>query len=127
MKDFYKKNKLTPIINVSGFMTKIGASLTNKKSINAANNIFPYFVNIDELQTIASKRIAKCLNSESALITASAAAALTESVAAMIAGNDIHKIFNLPDTKGLKNKVLIQKGHLTNYGAEVGQAIKLWR
>ena len=125
MKDFYKKNKLTPIINVSGFMTKIGASLTNKKSINAANNIFPYFVNIDELQTIASKRIAKCLNSESALITASAAAALTESVAAMIAGNDIHKIFNLPDTKGLKNKVLIQKGHLTNYGAEVGQAIKL--
>ena len=39
MNTFYKKNKLTPIINVSGFMTKIGSSLTNKKSIEAANNI----------------------------------------------------------------------------------------
>ena len=64
MNTFYKKNKLTPIINVSGFMTKIGASITNKKSIEAANNIFPYFVNIDELQSIASKRFSYHLNSE---------------------------------------------------------------
>ena len=70
MKDFYKKNKLTQVINVSGFMTKIGASITNKKSIEAANNIFPYFVNIDELQAIASKRISKYFNSEAALVTA---------------------------------------------------------
>ena len=125
MNTFYKKNKLTPIINVSGFMTKIGASITNKKSIEAANNIFPYFVNIDELQSIASKRISYHLNSEASVITASAAGALTESVAAMMTGNDIKKIFKLPDTKGMRNGVLIQKGHLTNYGAEVGQGIRL--
>jgi len=55
--NFYKKNKLTPIINVSGFMTKIGASITNPKSVKAANEIFTNFVNIDELQSTASKRI----------------------------------------------------------------------
>ena len=44
MKNFYNKNNLTPVINVSGFMTKIGASITNKKSIKAANDIFEYFV-----------------------------------------------------------------------------------
>ena len=125
MNTFYKKNKLTPIINVSGFMTKIGSSLTNKKSIEAANNIFPYFVNIDELQSIASKRISYHLNSEASVITASAAGALTESVAAMMTGNDIKKIYKLPDTKGMRNGVLIQKGHLINYGAEVGQGIRL--
>ena len=125
MKDFYKKNKLTQVINVSGFMTKIGASITNKKSIKAANNIFPYFVNIDELQAIASKRISKYFNSEAALVTASAAGALTECVAAMMTGDDLDKIFRLPENNALKNKVLIQKGHLTNYGAEVGQGIKL--
>ena len=125
MNIFYKKNKLTPIINVSGFMTKIGASIINKKSIEAANYIFPYFVNIDELQSIASKRISYHLNSEASVITASAAGALTESVAAMMTGNDIKKIFKLPDTKGMRNGVLIQKGHLTNYGAEVGQGIRL--
>ena len=125
MINFYKKNKLSPIINVSGFMTRIGASITNKKSIEAANSIFPYFVNIDELQTLASKRISKKLNSEATLITASAAGALTESVAAMITGNNLKKIYKLPNTRGMKNGVLIQKGHLTNYGAEVGQGIKL--
>ena len=125
MESFYKKNKLTPIINVSGFMTKIGASITNEKSIVAANTIFPYFVNIDELQAIASKRISKHFNSESAVITASAAGALTESVAAMMTDNDIKKIYQLPKTNNMKNGVLIQSGHLTNYGAEISQGISL--
>ena len=84
MKNYYNKNNLTPVINVSGFMTKIGASITNKKSIRAANDIFEYFVNIDELQALASKRISKLLKTEAAVITASAAGGLTESVASMI-------------------------------------------
>ena len=125
MKKFYKKNNLTPIINVSGFMTKIGASITNSKSIKAANEIFTNFVNIDELQAIASKRISKCFNTEAAVITASAAGGLTESVASMMTGNDLKKVFTLPNTKGMKSKVLIQRGHLTNYGAEVRQGIEL--
>ena len=125
MKNFYKKNNLTPIINVSGFMTKIGASITNAESIKAAKQIFTNFVNIDELQAVASKRISKHLNSEAAVITASAAAGLTESIASMMAGNDLKKIFKLPNTNKMKNKVLIQKGHLTNYGAEVRQGITL--
>ncbi len=125
MNDFYKKNKLTPIINVSGFMTKIGASITNKKSIEAANKIFQNFVNIDELQAVASKRISKCLKTEAAVITASAAGGLTESVASMMTGNSLEKVYQLPNTKKMKDRVLIQKGHLTNYGAEVSQGILL--
>jgi L-seryl-tRNA(Ser) seleniumtransferase len=125
VKKFYKKNNLTPIINVSGFMTKIGASITNQKSIKAANEIFTHFVNIDELQAIASKRISKCFNTEAAVITASAAGGLTESVASMMTGNDLKKVFKLPNTNGMKSRVLIQRGHLTNYGAEVRQGIEL--
>ena len=125
MNNFYKQNKLTPIINVSGFMTKIGASITNKKSIEAANKIFQNFVNIDELQKIASKRISKCFKTESAVITASAAGGLTESVASMMTGNNLDKVYQLPNTKNMKDRVLIQKGHLTNYGAEVSQGILL--
>ena len=106
-------------------MTKIGASITNKKSIKAANDIFEYFVNIDELQALASKRISKLLKTEAAVITASAAGGLTESVASMMTGKDLKKVFKLPDTTNMINKVLIQRGHLTNYGAEVEQGIKL--
>ncbi len=125
MSNFYKKNKLTKIINVSGFMTKIGASITRKHNIDSAKEILPYFVNIDELQSLASKRISKLLNTESTVITASAAAGLTETIASFMTKNDIKKIYQLPNTKNLKNNVLIQSGHLTNYGAEVGQAIRL--
>ena len=125
MNKFYKQNKLTPIINVSGFMTKIGASITNQKSIEAANKIFQNFVNIDELQEIASKRISKCFKTESAVITASAAGGLTESVASMMAGNNLENVYQLPNTKNMKDRVLIQRGHLTNYGAEVSQGILL--
>ncbi len=125
MNHFYRKNKLTPIINVSGFMTKIGASICKNDNIKAAKEILPFFVNIDELQLLASKRISKQLGCESAVITASSSSALTESVAATITGKDLQKIYKLPNTQDLKNKVLIQQGHLTNYGAEVGQAIRL--
>ena len=48
MNTFYKKNKLTPIINVSGFMTKIGASIVRNENINAATEVLPNFVNIDD-------------------------------------------------------------------------------
>ena len=40
-------------------------------------------------------------------------------------GNDISKVYKLPNTNKMKNKVLIQRGHLTNYGAEVRQGIEL--
>ena len=93
MNDFYKKNKLTPIINVSGFMTKIGASIVRKHNINSANEVLPNFVNIDELQSLASKRISKLFKCEASAITASAAAGLTESIAAIMTGDDLNKIF----------------------------------
>ena len=104
MNSFYKQNRLTPIINVSGFMTKIGASITNTRSIDAANKIFDYFVNIDELQALAARRISKCFGTEAAVVTASAAGGLTESVAAMMTGNDLKKIYRLPDTKKMKKQ-----------------------
>lgn len=125
MGSFYKRNNLTPIINASGFMTKIGASITNKASINAAKEIMPNFVNIDELQSLASKQISKFIGCEAVVITASASGGLTESVASFMTGSNIDRILQLPNTKGMKNRVLIQQGHLTNYGAEVGQGIRL--
>ena len=42
----------------------------------------------------------------------------------MMTGKDLRD-FKLPDIPNMINKVLIQRGHLTNYGAEVEQGIKL--
>jgi L-seryl-tRNA(Ser) seleniumtransferase len=40
-------------------------------------------------------------------------------------GTDIAKVLQLPDTDGMANRVLIQKGHCVNYGQPVTQAIRL--
>jgi L-seryl-tRNA(Ser) seleniumtransferase len=40
-------------------------------------------------------------------------------------GNDIARVFQLPDTDGMRHRVLIQKGHCVQYGAPINQAIRL--
>jgi len=124
MNKFYKKYNLKPVINVAGTMTSIGASIINKRSLNSVEEIHDKFIYIDELQKLASKKISSKLKTEAAMVTASSSSALTESIAAIYTKDDLKKIYSLPKMNGKKN-VLIQQGHLVNYGGEVEQAIKL--
>lgn len=58
-------------------------------------------------------------------MTACTAAGLTLGVAASMTGNDPGKVAQLPDTTGLKNEVVLQKGHAVNFGVPVTQMIRL--
>ena len=40
-------------------------------------------------------------------------------------GADLARIEQLPDTCGMKHEVLLQRGHMVNYGAPVEQAVRL--
>ena len=124
MDKFYKIFNLKPVINVAGTMTSIGASIINKTSLKSVKIIHDKFIYIDQLQNLASQKISKRLKTEAAMITASSSSALTESIAAIYSKDDLNKIYSLPKMNGKKN-VLVQKGHLVNYGGEVEQAIKL--
>ena len=123
MRNFYKTFNLKPVINVAGTMTSIGASIINKKSLNSVKIIHDKFIYIDQLQKLASQKISKRLKTQAAMITASSSSALTESIAAIYSKDDLTKIYNLPKMNKKRN-VLVQKGHLVNYGGEVEQAIK---
>ena len=124
MNKFYKIFNLKPVINVAGTMTSIGASIINKTSLKSVEIIHDKFIYIDQLQKLASQKISKRLKTEAAMVTASSSAALTESIAAIYSKDDLSKIYSLPKMNG-KKSVLVQKGHLVNYGGEVEQAIKL--
>ena len=124
MNTFFKKYNLKPVINVAGTMTSIGASIINKCSLRSVEEIHDKFIYIDELQKLASKKISSRLKTQAAMVTASSSSALTESIAAIYTKDDLKKIYSLPKMNGKKN-VLIQQGHLVNYGGEVEQAIKL--
>lgn len=123
--DIRSRLGLRPVINVSGTMTSLGASSVGAAIIDTVADILPQFVEIDDLQRKASAVIAQTCGSESGYVTASCSAAITLSIAATMTGDDLGLIERLPDTTGLRNEVVVQTGHLVNYGAPVDQAIRL--
>ncbi len=116
---------LRPIINVSGTMTHLGASIVVPEAVAAVQAILTQFVEIDALQRRASTAIARLCGAEAGFVTASCAAAITVSVAGAMTGADLAAIEMLPDAAGLKTDVVIQTGHLVAYGAPIAQGIRL--
>lgn len=117
--------KLRPVINVSGTMTALGASIVVPDAVEAVSAVLAEFVEMGDLYRRASAVIADLTGAEAGFVTASCSAGITLSVAACMTGPDLAAIERLPDTTGLKNEVLIQSGHMVSYGAPVEQAIRL--
>jgi D-glucosaminate-6-phosphate ammonia-lyase len=116
---------LRPIINVSGTMTALGASIVVPEAIRAASEILPEWVEINDLHRKASHVIAKATGAEAGFVTASASAGITLAIAGAMTGADLARVEQLPDASGMKDEVLIQMGHMTGYGAPIEQAIRL--
>lgn len=117
---------LRPIINVSGTMTSLGASIVVPQAVEAVTAALPQFIEIGDLQKLASRTIARLTGGEAGFVTASCAAAITLAVAATMTGDDLAAIERLPQTDRLpRDEVLIQAGHMVGYGAPVEQGIRL--
>lgn len=123
--DLFEKHNLTRVINACGKMTALcGARVLPEVADAAAESMRHFFV-LDELQAAAGRVIAATTGAEDGCVTACTAAGITLSVAAAMTGNDIAKIWQLPDTSGMPNRVLIQKGHCVDYGNPITQTIRL--
>ena len=116
---------LRPVINVSGTMTSLGASIVVPEAVDAVTRVLSQFVEMGELHRRASETIVDLTGAEAGFVTASCSAAISLAVAAAITGNNLWAIEQLPDTGELKNEVLIQTGHMVSYGAPVEQAIRI--
>lgn len=116
---------LRPIINVSGTMTSLGASIVVPEAVQMAEGILSEFVEINELHRRASATIAQATGAEAGCITASCSAGITIAVAGCMTGADLARIEQLPDATGMKDEVLIQAGHMVYYGAPIEQALRL--
>jgi L-seryl-tRNA(Ser) seleniumtransferase len=123
--DIRKRLGLKPIINVSGTMTSLGASIVVPEAVEAVAAILPQFVEVDALQKKLSRVIAGLCGTEAGFVTASCSAGISVAVAGAMTGANLSAVERLPDTTGLKNEVLILLGHMSSYGAPVDQAIRL--
>lgn len=113
------------IINVSGTMTFLGSSRMVAEAATAATAMASRFVDIEELHRAASHAISAATGAEAGFVTASCSAAITLAVAGVMTGKDLAMVERLPDTTGMKNEVVVQAGHLVNFGAPVEQMVRL--
>ena len=123
--DIREQLGVRPVINVSGTMTALGASIVVPEAVDAVGAILSQFVEIDDLQRRASAVIARLCGAEAGFVTASCSAGITIAVAGAMTGADLAAIERLPDARGLKDEVVILAGHMVSYGAPVEQAIRL--
>lgn len=125
MTDILKKLRLRRVIDLAGTETVHGASPVAADVIAAVAEILPRRVEMSQLQRAASEAIARLSGAEAGCVTGCAAAGITIAVAACMTGRDMARVERLPDTSGMKNEVILQKGHDINFGASVAQMIRL--
>ena len=117
---------LRRVINVSGTMTFLGASIVVPEAVETVRRILGEFVEIADLHRKASAVIAELCEAEAGTVTASCSAGISVAVAGCMTGADMAAIERLPDTSRLpRDEVVIQQGHMVHYGAPVEQAIRL--
>jgi D-glucosaminate-6-phosphate ammonia-lyase len=111
----YDELNLRTVINASGTLTRLGGSRMAPEVLAAMAEAAASFVPIDELQARAGEIIAEITGAEAGYVVTGAAAGLSLGVAACVAGLDVGAMDRLPDTTGLKNEVVVQRGHRNAY------------
>jgi seryl-tRNA(Sec) selenium transferase len=108
--NIYTKLGVRPFINARGTWTYLSGSLEMPEVRAAKQAAARHFVDIFELQHAASKRLAELSGAEAGMVTSGAAGAMASATAACMAGTDPAKIWQLPDTTGLKHEVVMFGG-----------------
>jgi uncharacterized pyridoxal phosphate-dependent enzyme len=106
----YSRLGVKTVINCRGTWTYLSGSLQFPEVRSAQEEAGQHFVNMVELHQAVGRRLAELTGAESGLITTGAAGAMAAATAACIAGTDPKKIWQLPDTTGLKHEVIMVGG-----------------
>jgi L-seryl-tRNA(Ser) seleniumtransferase len=90
-------------------------SLMPQPVLDAIAEAATAFVDMEELNRKAGEHIARLIGVEAAHVTSGSAGGLLLSAAAVITGDDMQAILQLPDTTGLKNGIIIERCRRIRY------------
>jgi uncharacterized pyridoxal phosphate-dependent enzyme len=108
--EVYRRLGVRPFINARGTWTYLSGSLELPEVRKAVDAAAQHFVDIFELQQGAGRKLAELSGAESGMVTSGAAGAMAAATAGCIAGTDPARVWQLPDTTGLKNEVVMLGG-----------------
>ncbi|WP_324669522.1 PLP-dependent aminotransferase family protein [Geochorda subterranea] len=121
----YEDIGVTPVINASGMMTRLGGASLSPAVASAMAHAGAAYVDMDVLKQRAGAMIAKWAGAESAWVTCGAGAGIAIMTAACVAGTDPRRIERLPNADWQPREIVVQSGHLINFGAPIAQMIRL--
>jgi L-seryl-tRNA(Ser) seleniumtransferase len=108
-RNLYKELGVRTFVNGRGTWTYLGGALVNPEVKQAMDRAALHTVYILELQKAVGKRIAELVGSEAAMVTCGAGAAISAGTAGCMTGIDPDLVYQLPDTTGMKNEVILEK------------------
>lgn len=107
----YARLGVSPVINGNGTQTVLGGSIMEPEVTQAMAEAAQTMVRLEDLNERAGEIISHHTGAEASLVTAGAAAGMMLQAAACIAGSDPDNVLRLPDATGLKNQIVLKRGH----------------
>src|SRR5215468_1417038 len=108
--NIYKRLGVKTVINCRGTWTYLSGSLEFPEVRQAQLEAAEHFVNMLELQRAVGRRLAELTGAESGIVTSGSAGAMAAATAGCMAGTDDKYIWQLPDTTGMTNEVVMVGG-----------------
>ena len=121
----YTEIGLKRVVNASGRVTVLGVSTFSDRVAEAAREGGQSYVVIEDLMTRAGELISKHTGAEASCPTSCASAAIALTTAALVSRGRYTDMMRLPDSTGLANQIVLQKGHSINFGAPIPTMIRL--
>lgn len=121
----YQKIKLARVINASGRMSVLGVSTISDNVAAAAVAGAQSYVVMEDLMDRAGEIISTYTGGEASCPTVCASAAIAISIAGLISKGKKSIVERLPDSTGLANEIILQKGHAINFNAPMTSMIRL--
>ena len=111
----YKKLGVSTVINAKGTATRLSGGIMRREVAAAMTEASQHCVDMAELQAAASRHIAEVTGAEAGYVASGASACLLLATAACIAGLDPGRMARLPDTRGMKNDVIMVRSQRNFY------------
>ena len=116
----YRSNTLERLglkswLNAKNWSTEYGGNWIDDRVLESMNEVAKTFVNMYDLYTRASQRIAELSKADNAYVSCGAAAAIELVVASCIANDNLSAWKALPDTSAANNEVVMPMGHIISY------------
>jgi L-seryl-tRNA(Ser) seleniumtransferase len=110
------------IINAKGPATRLSGGIMKPEVASAMAEASQSCVDIAELQAAASRIIAEATGAEAGYVASGAAACLLLATAACVTGIDPGRMARLPDTRGMKDEVIMVRSQRNFYDHAVRAA-----